>query len=140
MMIRFAIAFLTVLALAAQPTQAPPSPKKKAASKAAVRKDPALQLPAKAEKLSDFEWRYQDPQGRSWIYRQLPWGLTRYPEGSQAGANGILAADRGETLEFARRTPFGFSRWSKKKTDPLDDDEKAALAESKASATETRAQ
>ena len=37
-----------------------------------------------------------------------------------------MAVDKGDTVEFQRKTPFGLSKWTKKKSE-LDENETAAL-------------
>lgn len=131
---------LTVLcfsaALAAQSNAAPPA-------------TPPAGIPAGAVKADD-SYRYTDTQGRKWIYRQTPFGISRIadtdsaPAAKAAGAaakpdastlkstapapavqDNIRATDHGDTVSFERPGPFGVYRWERKKSD-LDASERAA--------------
>jgi hypothetical protein len=111
------------------------APEKKAVRKSAAKKAAAtgeLTVPKDAVKLNDLEWRWKAKDGKVWIYRRTPFGLSRFPAEGSAQAPpvvaGLSAIDHGEEVEFSRRTPFGMATWRKKKTE-LDAGEKAALDE-----------
>lgn len=65
------------------------------------------------------------------VEKKTPFGTARVPESSgAAGAEAppnIQAVEEGDTVRFEARTPFGVSKWTKKKTE-LNETEKAALA------------
>lgn len=130
----------SMLAAAAQPSQTPAekqAPRKTSQKKTAAK--PAatgeLTVPKDAVKLNDLEWRWVAKDGKKWIYRRTPFGLSRFEEEAPAAkvsqapspAPSMTARDLGDEVEFSRRTPFGQSAWRKKKTE-LDSDERAALA------------
>jgi len=59
-----------------------------------------------------------------WHYRRTPFGLAKFqPEESetaksdQQAAAYLKATDGGEMVKFERKTPFGVSRWTRKKTE-----------------------
>ncbi|MCC6291874.1 MAG: hypothetical protein IT164_04450 [Bryobacterales bacterium] len=86
-------------------------------------------LPEGAVQFEANAWRVTEKDGKAWIYRRTPFGFSRYQEGSlpaEEPLTGLVAADKGDTVEFQRKTPFGVSKWTKKK-DELDANELAAL-------------
>jgi len=102
-------------------------------------KDPALKnLPAAAEKIGENVWRYKDPQGKTWVYQRNPFGLSRTEEQEREERPAVapvrttrVVAEKGEEISFERDTPFGKSRWTKKKAE-LSDEERAALEDLRA--------
>ena len=103
-----------------------------------------LTLPAGAKKVETGTYTYTDAQGKKWIYRQTPFGLSKAedkpaPESAAAPAGIVTTAtEDGDTIRFERPGPFGVYRWQKKKTD-LTDDEKAAWEKSKAASAAAKA-
>lgn len=94
-----------------------------------------LTLPAEAVKIEPFTYRYKDPDGKVWIYRQIPFGLVRYEEkaasveaGSKkdSSATPLKAFDEGDEIRFERQGPFGAYTWRRKKGE-LTQEEKEAL-------------
>lgn len=81
-------------------------------------------------------FRYTDPQGKTWMYRQTPFGVSKWeekPGEQQPNLESPKAApatmtDLGDTVQFERMTPFGPQKWTRKKSE-LTDEEKATLAE-----------
>jgi hypothetical protein len=146
------VVFVSALALSAQDPQAQPAVKKsapKAAPKAAAKPAPAapkvtdaskpMPIPAEAVLGADGDYHYADPQGKKWIYRKTPFGVTRMQDTPQlasakaaaATGAGIKATEDGDTVRFERQGPFGLWKWEKNKSE-LDETEKAALANSQA--------
>jgi hypothetical protein len=140
-------AFVSALALSAQAPQADP-PVKKPAPKAASKVTDASQaspIPPEAVLGAGGEYHYTDPQGKKWIYRHTPFGVTHVEDTPQlaaakaaaaqtaaATAAGIKATEDGDKVRFERQGPFGLWKWEKKKSE-LEEFEKAALANSQAS-------
>jgi len=77
------------------------------------------------------DYRYTDSQGRMWIYRKTPFGVTRLEETPEyvASGGGITAYDDGDKVRFERQGPWGVFKWEKKKSE-LDEGEKTALQNS----------
>ena len=137
---------MSALTLSAAPAQAkkksaPTTPK--AVAKAA---DPKVgdaskptAIPSDAVLGEDSDYHYTDPQGKKWIYRKTPFGVTRIEDSPEraaakaAAANGagIKATEDGDIVRFERLGPFGVWKWEKKKSE-LDDTEKAALRNAQA--------
>jgi hypothetical protein len=139
-------AFVSALALFAQAPQADP-PVKKQAPKAAPKVTDASQaspIPPEAVLGAGGAYHYTDPQGKKWIYRQTPFGVTHVEDtpqlaaakvAAQAAADTVArikATEDGDKVRFERQGPFGLWKWEKKKSE-LDESEKAALANSQAS-------
>ena len=68
-------------------------------------------------------WRYKDDKGKVWMYRRTPFGLAKFaPEAGdmakadKAESDFIKAEDGGDVVKFERKTPFGTSRWTRKKS------------------------
>ena len=148
MKLLFAV-FVSALALSAQDPQANPPVKKPAAPKASAKTAPTapkvtdasrpMSIPAQAVLAADGDYHYTDPQGKKWIYRKTPFGVTRMEDTPQltatrapdASGAGIKATEDGDIVRFERQGPFGLWKWEKKKSE-LDEGEKAALANSQA--------
>ena len=150
------VVFFSALALSAQDSAAPkkqtqPAPRTaKGAANAAPQGAPQAApkvtdaskptaIPPEAVQGDDGDYHYTDPQGKKWIFRKTPFGVTRMedtPEraaGKSAAANGagIKATEDGDIVRFERMGPFGLWKWEKKKSE-LDESEKAALQNSQA--------
>jgi len=90
------------------------------------------QIPKGAVRVEPNLYRYVDPQGKTWFYRQLPFGVSKY-EDKPAEPTAVseqpaaIVRDLGDSVEFQRQTPFGVSKWMRKKAD-LTDEEKGLIA------------
>jgi len=115
----------------------------KPAAQAAKRPAPVIALPKDAVEVEPGTWRHQ-ADGKTWIYRKTPFGLSRFEEkaakaekeeskaapGSDVSA-GMRAFDDGEYVRFERPGPFGVYKWRRKKTE-LDAGEKQAWSRAQA--------
>jgi hypothetical protein len=118
--------------------QATDAPKPAAAPQLTDASKPAA-IPAGAVQGADGDYHYTDPQGKKWIYRKTPFGVTRLEDSPERAAAktaaadgaGIKATEDGDIVRFERLGPFGLWKWEKKKSD-LDDTEKAALRNAQA--------
>jgi len=90
-------------------------------------------LPEGAKLTAPHTYSYTDAQGKKWVYRQTPFGLSKYsaddagPAAEPKDKNPAVATDLGDTVRFERKTPFGSNVWTKKKTE-LTSEEKALVA------------
>ena len=96
-------------------------------------------VPAGAKETGPNLFRYTDPQGKRWMYRKTPFGVSKWEEKpedqepraespSSAGTTpGTSVTDLGDSVRFQRATPFGPQTWTRKKSE-MTDDEKAAFA------------
>ena len=119
---------LTVLALPAADRK---SPARRARSKpVATPKNVAVTetvtIPKDAAPVDANTYTATDAQGKKWIYRRTPFGISRTEERAPsteeaAQAAKVIAAttavERGDEIEFARPGPFGQYRWQRKKSD-----------------------
>ena len=163
---RLRVALLIVvpmLALAGQEQKSPPPPptKPKAAAKSAkktgwerrsstatkgapAKSAPApVVIPAGAEEIRPNTFRHRDEKGRTWIYRRTPFGIAKFEEkkvstDATATSAGITAIEQGENIKFVRRTPFGETVWTRKKTE-LSAEEQQALERSRKAAPDAKA-
>ena len=125
-----------------RPTTSPAAP----AQTAQERKAAALPtVPEGAQEVGANLYRYTDPQGKTWMYRKTPFGVSKWedkPEGpSGAGVASPAAAkvtDLGDTVQFERSTPFGTQKWTRKKSE-LTDEEKAVVEHAKQTGDDSKA-
>lgn len=90
--------------------------------------DNQLKLPPDAKKIEPFAWSWTDTNGKKWIYRKTPFGLVRSEDKPEAQPTAeskipVTFTDQGDSIRFDRKSPFGVTTWTKKKTD-LNEEEK----------------
>ena len=136
----FFVVFVSALALLATDPQAKKDNSKEPASATAKAADTAKPsgIPTDAVKDADGDYHSTDAQGKKWIYRKTPFGVSRMEDtGERQTAKaapdgaGIKATEDGDKVRFERPGPFGVWKWEKKKSE-LNEDEKAALQNSQA--------
>jgi hypothetical protein len=114
----------------AQPSKPAPDQKAKAPS-------PAPSVPPGATLVEPNLYRFTDSTGKTWNYRQTPFGITKWEETSapaahlaaqpnQVKSEPVTVTDLGDSYRFQKKTPFGESNWVRKKSE-LTDDEKALV-------------
>jgi hypothetical protein len=122
----------------------------KDASAAATQKAAASEVvnptgvPRGATRVESNLYRYTDPLGKTWLYRQTPFGVSKWEDRpseqiSVPDKPAAVIRDLGDRVEFQRQTPFGISKWTTKKTE-LTEEEKDLLAASKDTDKHTSAQ
>ncbi|MDQ6708032.1 MAG: hypothetical protein M3Z85_18910 [Acidobacteriota bacterium] len=90
----------------------------------------AASIPADAIPTGDGSFRYTDSQGKKWLYRNTPFGVSKVeekpaePAAPAAVDERTKAVESGDIIRFERPGPFGPARWEKRKTD-LDPSEQA---------------
>ena len=141
----FLVVCVSALALSAAAPQAQkksatatPKTAAKTAPKAGDASKP-MAIPPDAVLGEDGDYHYTDPQGKKWIYRKTPFGVTRLDDSPErdaakaaaASGAGIKATEDGDIVRFERLGPFGVWKWEKKKSE-LDETEKAALQNAQA--------
>src|SRR5579859_2634475 len=120
------ICLIGLLGLAAGLAEDQPAAKKAAVKKTAA--PPAeVKVPAGAKMIEPGTYTYTDAQGKKWIYRNTPFGMSKAedkPVESNGPApvlgSGITATEDGDTVRFEKPGPFGVYRWQKKKTELAD--------------------
>jgi hypothetical protein len=95
----------------------------------------ATSIPPGAVQLEPFLYRYTDAQGKTWMYRRTPFGVSKWEDKPDAGPvvktpDPVTATDLGDSVRFERKTPFGTTHWVRKKSE-LTADEQATLARTK---------
>jgi hypothetical protein len=117
----------------APPPAAPPSPEQRA--KAQTQTQP---IPAGATLVEPNLYRYTDSGGKTWNYRQTPFGVSKWEETSTAPQptpvknEPTVVTDLGDSYRFEKKTPFGASTWVRKKSE-LTDEERALTEDPRAS-------
>jgi len=105
-----------------------PAPKK---AKTAPNKVQDVTIPAGAVEVEPYTYRFTDAQGKKWIYRKTPFGISRAEdkavedpkaEDPKKAENARLiemtnAVEDGDTVRFERPGPFGVTKWQRKKTE-----------------------
>ncbi|MGD0667066.1 MAG: hypothetical protein ABSB23_05885 [Bryobacteraceae bacterium] len=91
-----------------------------------------LAIPAGAVAIESNLYRHTDAQGKTWIYRRTPFGITRAEARSVAPARAVELAnakawDDGDAVRFEQPGPFGVYHWRTKKSS-LDAAEQAVWA------------
>jgi hypothetical protein len=80
-------------------------------------------IPPDATPLPDGSYRYIDKDGKKWIYRATPFGVSKAEERPLVQAvqriedDPAKSEDLGDSVRFTRPTPFGPKVWTKKKTE-----------------------
>jgi hypothetical protein len=110
------------------PAQGKLTPEQKAASALPT-------VPQGAQEAGPNLYRFTDPQGKVWMYRKTPFGVSKWeekpgeqePRAETPASAGLTATDLGDSVQFQRPTPFGPQKWTRKKSE-MTADEKAAFA------------
>lgn len=124
-------------------------PAAKQQSNRAVRRAPAalFSVPSDAQETAPGTWKHE-ADGKTWIYRQTPFGIVRFEEKQAArfetteetkaaDAAPIRAFDDGEFVRFERTGPFGVYKWRRNKKE-LNETERRALERAKAGQNDER--
>jgi hypothetical protein len=126
----------------ASPAQKPKD-QKAAQQKAPPKAEPPVQtIPAGATEVEPNIYRYTDSNGKTWNYRQTPFGINKWEQPSsseskpapppvvqpdQPKKEPIMVTDLGDgSYRFDKKTPFGHSTWVRKKSE-LSDQEKGLI-------------
>lgn len=107
----------------------------KASDQKAKAQAPAQSVPAGAKLVEPNLYRFTDSNGKTWNYRQTPFGISKWEEKSaptpepapsspEVKSEPVAVTDLGDSYRFDKKTPFGQSSWVRKKSE-LTDDEKA---------------
>ena len=134
------VIFVSALALSATDPQTQKPAPKKAAKTVQVAKP--LTIPEGAVLGPDGDYRFTDAQGRKWLYRHTPFGVSKREDtgapavsasgpATAASPAGLKATEDGDVVHFEKPGPFGPWKWDKKKAE-LDEAEKAALQHAQA--------
>jgi len=89
-------------------------------------------IPADAKEIEPGLYRYTDRDGKTWLMRKTPFGVGKWedkPDAQPAVVQSnvpVTIKDLGDSIQFTRDSPFGPSKWTRKKTE-LTDEEKAIV-------------
>jgi hypothetical protein len=106
-----------------------PAPKK--AKPAPANKAQEVTIPAGAVEVKPYTYRFTDAQGKKWIYRKTPFGISRAEDKAVEDPKAVdpkreenarlidatSAVEDGDTVRFERPGPFGVTKWQRKKTE-----------------------
>jgi len=93
---------------------------------------PVLTIPEGAKLVEPNTYRFTDSSGKTWMYRQTPFGISRWEDSPAAApqpapqTQPTKVTDLGDSVRFERKTAFGVSQWVRKKTE-MTDEEKALV-------------
>ena len=101
-------------------------------------------IPADAVKIDGQTYKVKEKDGKTWVYRKTPFGVSRIEEEQFNKQNeavplkpakeaSVRVSDLGAEYRFERASAFGTQAWKKKKTD-LTEDEKSYVEKSKVDA------
>lgn len=102
-------------------------------------------IPANAVKIDEQTYKVTEKDGKTWVYRRTPFGLSRLAEEQfrkqEEAANikpsieaNVRVIDMGDAFKFERAHPFGIQVWKKKKSE-LTADEKSYIEKTKVETT-----
>jgi hypothetical protein len=117
----------------------PQPPKQTPEQQAKAQRTQTQSIPAGAKLVEPNLYRFTDSDGKTWNYRQTPFGISKWeetsapaaqpaPESSQAKSVPVVVTDLGDRYRFEKKTPFGQSSWTRKKSE-LTDEEKALTSD-----------
>ncbi len=129
---KYLIVVFALAGLAVAQDQAPPADKKTTAAK----KKPAppavkpLVIPPEAVLMPNGTYSYRDKAGKDWIYSKTPFGISKIEDMGSAPSGFVTTPkeqliktiDAGDTVKFERQTPFGTTKWEKKKLEMTDEE------------------
>jgi hypothetical protein len=129
--------WIAIIALSVMAITASAADNKKKTTAPAKPPAPTVQplvIPTDASPNSDGTYSWTDKAGKKWIFSKTPFGISKVqdmsgtPPAMPAAPVGqyVKAIDNGDTVKFERQSPFGTTKWEKKKTD-LTDEERAVL-------------
>ncbi len=144
------IPFALMMAQDKQPAASGQKTSPKAKTTTAAHSAGPVTIPPDAELVAPRVYRHKDADGKVWLYRQTPMGVSRMPDtsgeaeqpgqparpGTPAASQAnmkpaqINASDLGDSVRFEQATPMGKRVWVTKK-DELSPKEKAVLEQLK---------
>ncbi len=130
------VTLILLVAALAFAEDAPKTKPESRSSKAASAQSAPQTIPAGAVQVEPYLYRFTDSKGKTWMYRQTPFGVSKWedkPDAAQPAAavdDPVSATDLGDSVRFERKTPFGANQWTRKKSE-LTADEQAILARGK---------
>jgi hypothetical protein len=107
-------------------------------------------IPANAVKIDDTTYKMAEKDGKTWVYRRTPFGLSRMTEEqfrkqqepvslAPVKQANVRVIDMGSGYRFERAHPLGVQVWKKKKSE-LTADEQSYVDKSKVETSATAAE
>lgn len=95
---------------------------KKSAPKKTTMTPAPPSIPKDATPLPDGSFRYVDKDGKKWIYRNTPFGVSKAeerpaPPVATIAQEPVKSEDLGDSVRFTNPTPFGTKVWTTRKSD-----------------------
>jgi len=120
------LAVLTILAATAPADDKPATTHVRKIETPPPTKVKAVTIPKDAVQIDPNTYRYTDPSGKKWIYNRTPFGISRVEDRSVEDAKkaqedtahqveSTKAVEDGDSIRFERASPFGITRWQRKK-------------------------
>ncbi len=119
------LAVLTILAATAVADDKPVTNRRKIETPKPT-KVQAVTIPKDAVEVDPNTYRYTDPAGKKWIYSKTPFGISRLEDKGVEDPKKVKeemaqqiestkAVEDGDSVRFERTSPFGVTRWQRKK-------------------------
>ncbi len=120
------LAVLTILAATAAADDKPVGTNRRKIETPKPTKVQAVTIPKDAVQVEPNTYRYTDPAGKKWLYNKTPFGISRVEDKSVEDAKkaqedmahqieSTKAVEDGDSIRFERASPFGITRWQRKK-------------------------
>jgi len=115
------------------PKQGTAAPKQETAGAVKPAAPVEVTVPPDATPVGPYAWRHTDKDGKTWIYRKTPFGLSKVEEQPMTSAvpmpppPKVKVVDNGDSYRFEKPTPMGPRVWERKKTE-LTEEEKTFVA------------
>jgi hypothetical protein len=100
---------------------------KAVAANTAAKDDRPAGVPADAQEIQPYLYRSTDAHGKKWLYRQTPFGLSKWEDkpvdaaaaAARAAENSVpvKVTDLGDSYRFEKDTPFGRTYWVRRKAE-----------------------
>src|SRR4051794_39460830 len=111
-----------------------PAAKKETAAPATTA-PPEVTVPADATPVGPYAWRYTAKEGKAWLYRRTPFGLSKVQEQPMTAAPTmppppkVKVEDKGDSYRFEKPTPMGPRVWERKKAELTEEEKTFVTAE-----------
>jgi glucose/arabinose dehydrogenase len=122
------LAVLTILGATAAAQDQPATTNRRKIETPKPTKAQAITIPKDAVQIDPNTYRYTDPSGKKWIYSKTPFGTSRVEDKGVSAEDAkkaqeetahqiesTKAVEDGDSIRFERASPFGITRWQRKK-------------------------
>ena len=128
---------MVAASLAAQNTGAAPA-RPAAPAKDAKKAPLIVDIPKDAVQTTPGFYKWTDKDGKVWMYRRTPFGVSRRPYESTYDKHAVAderptAVEEGDSVRFEQSSPFGKRVWLRKKSELTDNEQAIWASQQKAS-------